>query len=69
VAIGALTMCIGALVCVYLPDSPVKAKRFTDAEKVAALLRTKENQSGTQNAHLKKEQVGSAITLYQTWRI
>jgi hypothetical protein len=68
-------MCIGALVCIFLPDSPVKARRFTDAEKVAALLRTKNNQryffqtpecpfalanlrSGTQNAHLKKEQVG-----------
>lgn len=37
-------MVVGALVAVYLPDSPVKAKRFTDAEKVAALLRTKENQ-------------------------
>jgi MFS family permease len=57
VAIGAMTIFIGALVCIFLPDSPVKAKRFTDAEKVAALLRTKNNQSGTQNAHLKKEQV------------
>jgi MFS family permease len=57
VAIGALTICVGALVCVLLPDSPVKARRFTDAEKVAALLRTKDNQSGTQNAHLKKAQV------------
>ena len=28
----------------FLPDSPVKAKRFTDAEKVAALLRVKDNQ-------------------------
>ncbi|PSS23403.1 hypothetical protein M430DRAFT_48970 [Amorphotheca resinae ATCC 22711] len=44
VAIGAATMCIGALVCIFLPDSPVKARRFTDAEKVAALLRTKNNQ-------------------------
>lgn len=43
-AIGALTMGVGALVCVFLPDSPVKAKRFSDAEKVAALMRVKENQ-------------------------
>lgn len=57
VAIGAMTMAIGLLVCIFLPDSPVKAKRFSDAEKVAALLRTKDNQSGTQNAHLKKTQV------------
>ncbi|CZR67970.1 related to allantoate permease [Phialocephala subalpina] len=57
VAIGAMTMVIGLLVCIFLPDSPVKAKRFSDVEKVAALLRTKDNQSGTQNAHLKKAQV------------
>ncbi|KAN0110961.1 allantoate permease [Hyaloscypha variabilis] len=57
VAIGALTILVGALVCIFLPDSPVKARRFTDGEKVAALLRTKNNQSGTQNAHLKKAQV------------
>ncbi|OCK90314.1 MFS general substrate transporter [Cenococcum geophilum 1.58] len=44
-AIGALTIIVGALVCVFLPDLPVKAKRFTDAEKVTALMRVKENQS------------------------
>lgn len=55
-AIGALTIIVGALVCVFLPDLPVKAKRFTDAEKVTALMRVKENQSGTQNSGLKKAQ-------------
>ncbi|KAI9690630.1 MAG: hypothetical protein M1820_009961 [Bogoriella megaspora] len=44
VAIGAFTVVMGALVALLLPDSPVKAKRFTDAEKVAALLRVKDNQ-------------------------
>ena len=44
IVIGALTMVIGLLVAMLLPDSPVKAKRFTDAEKVAALLRVKDNQ-------------------------
>lgn len=44
IAIGAITMVIGLLVAMFLPDSPVKAKRFTDAEKVAALLRVKHNQ-------------------------
>ena len=44
IAIGALTMVVGLLVAIYLPDSPVKAKRFTDAEKVAALMRVKDNQ-------------------------
>ena len=44
VAIGGLTMIVGVLVCLFLPDSPVKAKRFTDAEKVAVLMRVKDNQ-------------------------
>jgi len=43
-AIGVLTMIIGCLVAVFLPDSPVKAKRFTDSQKVAVLLRVKSNQ-------------------------
>lgn len=43
-AIGLLTVVCGVCVCIWLPDSPVKAKRFTDAEKVATLLRVKENQ-------------------------
>lgn len=41
----------------YLPDSPMTAKGFTDGEKAAVLLRIKANHSGTQNAHIKKSQV------------
>lgn len=43
-AIGGMTVVIGAMIALLLPDSPVKAKRFSDAEKVAALLRVKSNQ-------------------------
>ncbi|PQE08812.1 major facilitator superfamily transporter protein [Rutstroemia sp. NJR-2017a WRK4] len=67
VAIGSLTVIIGILVCLFLPDSPVKAKRFSDAEKVAALLRVKDNQSGTQNAHLKKDQVFETLKDVRVW--
>ena len=44
IAIGAITMIVGALVALFLPDSVVHARRFTDAEKVAALMRVKGNQ-------------------------
>jgi ACS family allantoate permease-like MFS transporter len=47
IAIGAMTMVIGLVVAVLLPDSPVKARRFTDAEKVAVLMRVKSNQRYT----------------------
>lgn len=69
IAIGALTVVMGALVAFLLPDSPVKAKRFTDAEKVAALLRVKDNQSGTQNAHLKKEQIWETFRDIRVWLV
>lgn len=69
IAIGALTVIVGALICFLLPDSPVKAKRFTDAEKVAVLLRVKENQSGTQNQHIKKEQVIETFKDPRVWLV
>jgi ACS family allantoate permease-like MFS transporter len=69
IAIGAMTIIVGFLVAVFLPDSPVKAKRFTDAEKVAAILRVKQNLSGTQNAHLKKGQVLESLTDVRVWLV
>ncbi|PSK51840.1 High-affinity nicotinic acid transporter [Elsinoe australis] len=69
IAIGAFTVVIGAMVGILLPDSPVKAKRFTDAEKVAALLRVRDNQSGTQNHVLKKEQVFETLKDPRVWLV
>ncbi|KAI9816005.1 MAG: hypothetical protein M1827_001997 [Pycnora praestabilis] len=69
IAIGAMTMVIGVLVCFFLPDSPVKAKRFTDAEKVAVLMRVKDNQSGTQNARVKKDQVFETFKDVRVWLV
>lgn len=69
IAIGALTMAMGLLVAIFLPDSPVKAKTFTDAEKVAALMRVKNNQSGTQNARIKRGQVWESFKDIRVWLI
>ncbi len=69
VVIGALTVAIGVLVAIFLPDSPVKAKRFTDAEKVAALMRVKANQSGTQNSRIKRDQVFETFKDPRVWLI
>ncbi|KIW64320.1 hypothetical protein PV04_09263 [Phialophora macrospora] len=67
--IGLITIITGFGVFMLLPDSPVKAVRFTEAEKVAALLRVKENQSGTQNAKLKRAQVMEAIKDVRVWLV
>jgi MFS family permease len=68
-AIGLMTIVFGFFVFMVLPDSPVKAARFSDAEKIAALLRVKENQSGTQNATLKKEQVIESLKDVRVWLV
>lgn len=62
-------MVVGLLVAILLPDSPVKAKRFTDAEKVAALMRVKDNQSGTQNSRIKRDQVFETFKDPRVWLI
>ena len=67
--IGLVTILAGFAVFMLLPDSPVKAMRFTEAEKIAALLRVKENQSGTQNATLKREQVFEALKDVRVWLV
>lgn len=59
--IGVLTICFGVIICLFLPDSQVRARRFTDAERAAVLLRIRDNQSGTQNAKIKKPQVVEAL--------
>jgi sugar phosphate permease len=68
-AIGAATIIVSFIVMMLLPDSPVRANRLTDGEKVAALLRTKENQSGTQNSHLKKSQVIETFKDLRIWLV
>lgn len=64
-----MTVVLGFFVFTFMPNSPMKARRLTDAEKVAALLRVKENQSGTQNAKLKKEQVFQALKDVRVWLV
>lgn len=69
IAIGVFTVIAGVMVIIFLPNSPVRARRFTDVEKVAALMRVKENQSGTQNARFKPEQVREALTDVRIWLV
>lgn len=67
--IGGLTVCAGVAISILLPNSPVRAKRFTEVEKAAALLRMRENHSGTQNAIIKKEQVLETLQDGRIWLI
>ena len=53
----------------WLPDSPVHARVLTKEERVAALERVREDQSGTANKHWKRDQIIEAVTDVRTWLI
>ncbi|KAI0751331.1 MFS general substrate transporter [Daedaleopsis nitida] len=67
--LGGLAIVVGVCVVLWLPDSPVHARLLTKEERIAALERVRDDQSGTENKKLKKEQVIEALTDIRTWLI
>ena len=53
----------------WLPDSPVHARVLTKEERIAALELVRDDQGGTENKKLKKDQVWEALTDIRTWLI
>ncbi|TKA82225.1 hypothetical protein B0A49_00410 [Cryomyces minteri] len=64
--IGLMTICIGILVVFFLPDNPMSS-RLSHKEKVWAIQRLRENQTGIENKHLKTAQVLECFKDPQTW--
>lgn len=54
--VGLLTICIAILVLLFLPDNPMSS-RLSHEEKVAAVERLRENNTGIENKHFKLYQV------------
>ena len=52
-----------------MPDSPANALLLTREERIAAIERIRDEQSGTENKRLKKEQVVEALLDVRTWLI
>lgn len=52
-----------------MPDSPANAMLLTREERIAAIERIRDEQSGTENKRLKKEQVIEALLDIRTWLI
>lgn len=67
--LGVLAILVGICVIVWLPDSPVNARMLTTEERIAALERVRDGQAGTENRHLKKDQVIEALADLRTWLI
>ncbi|ETW84170.1 major facilitator superfamily [Heterobasidion irregulare TC 32-1] len=64
---GALTLITSACFFFFFPDSPTNAWFLTSEERAKAVLRIKENQTGVENKHFKKEQMYEAFMDPKTW--
>lgn len=67
IAYGAVAILWGVFVIWYLPDSPMRAKCFTEDDKHLMVERVRVNQTGLQNRRFRKEQMVEAYTDPQTW--
>ena len=61
-----MTVCIGTLVVFVLPDNPMKS-RLSHDEKIWAIERLRENQTGIENKVFKPAQVAECFMDPQTW--
>ncbi|KAJ7105845.1 major facilitator superfamily domain-containing protein [Mycena epipterygia] len=66
---GIITFIVSLCFWFLFPDSPTTAWFLTPQERVFAVMRIKENQTGVENKHFKKEQCApeSALTDPKTW--
>ncbi|KAJ3503744.1 hypothetical protein NLJ89_g8297 [Agrocybe chaxingu] len=64
---GVLTLLTALVFWLFFPDSPANAWFLTPEERATAVLRLKENQTGIENKHFKKEQLIEALTDPKTW--
>ncbi|GAA5950141.1 hypothetical protein JCM3765_004212 [Sporobolomyces pararoseus] len=67
--LGGLAFIVGFSVLYWLPDSPATAHFLTEREKVIALERVRDNQTGTRNRTFKWYQAREAVTDLKTWLI
>jgi len=64
---GILTLITAVSFWFFFPDSPTNAWFLTPAERSIAVRRIKQNQTGVENKHFKKEQMIEAFLDPKTW--
>lgn len=62
-----ITLVIGTWFVLVFPDSPIKARFLTKEEKINAVKRIQENQSGIETKTWKRSQFIEALTDVKTW--
>jgi hypothetical protein len=64
---GTFSVLWGGFVLWYLPDSPMRAKCFSEDDKRLMVERVRTNQTGLQNKKFRKEQALEALKDPQIW--
>lgn len=64
---GVISIFYGAFVGWWMPDSPMRAKCFSEEDKRLMIERVRSNQTGIQNREFKKNQVWEGLTDPQAW--
>ena len=67
VVLGVVTATIGFATVLLLPDTPMKARFLSEAEKVALLKHVAVNQTGIENKRIKIGHVLEILTDIQLW--
>ncbi|EXJ59209.1 hypothetical protein A1O7_06641 [Cladophialophora yegresii CBS 114405] len=63
---GIITIFVGVLVVLFLPDNPMKS-RLSEAEKIFIIERVRDNQTGIENKKLKSHQLKEVLFDIRTW--
>jgi len=67
IALGVITLIVGALCFWYLPDTPMNARFLNDREKVAILKHVSVNMTGIANNRLRPKELLEALTDIQVY--
>lgn len=62
-----MTVCWSAVIAVFLPDNPIKAKFVTEREKAIVVDRIRADQTGVENKTFKWDQMREAFTDPKSW--
>lgn len=69
IGLGCFTVLWGLFILWWLPDSPMRAKCFSEEDRTLLLERVRRNQTGVQNKTWKREQVVEALKDPQVWAL
>jgi len=58
---GCISVIWGVFVLIWMPDSPMRAKCFTESDKRLMLERVRTNLTGVQNKRFRREQMIEAL--------